>query len=327
MKTSLFFAFLLVLFSTSFAQNKQKYNEHVDTASALYHSKEYKKSAAKYLEAFELLEGKAYPNDRYNAACSYALAQDTENSFYHLFRLAESTTRYSDYHHITNDTDLNSLHKDKRWNKLIALVKANKEEKEKYYDKPLVAILDTIYKDDQTDRRKIDQITNDYGYQSDEMINLWDTIIAKDSINQIKVMKIIDERGWLGVDIIGKQGNNTLFLVIQHADLDIQLKYWPIMQQAVKDGNIRKSAMALLEDRIALRQGKKQIYGSQIQGDIDGTFYYVRPLIDPENVDIRRAEVGLNTMAEYVKRWDITWDVEKYIESLKTSEETEQKKE
>jgi len=323
MKISLFFAFILVIFSTSFAQNKQKYNEHVDTASALYHSKEYKKSAEKYQEAFEQLEGKAYPNDRYNAACSYALAQDTENSFYHLFRLAESTTRYSDYHHITNDTDLNSLHKDKRWNKLIPLVKANKEEKEKYYDKPLVAILDTVYKDDTTDRRKIDQIINDFGYESDEYKNLWDTINKKDSINQIKVNKIIDERGWLGEDVIGFQGNKTLFLVIQHADLDIQLKYWPIMQQAAKDGNVRKSYMALLEDRIALRQGKKQIYGSQIQGDIDGN-YYVRPLIDPENVDIRRAEVGLNTMAEYVKRWDITWDVEKYIEFTQKMEAEKQ---
>lgn len=323
MKTSLFFAFLLVLFSTSFAQNKQKYSEHVDTASALYHSKEYKKSAAKYLEAFELLEGKAYPNDRYNAACSYALAQDTENSFYHLFRLAESTTRYSDYHHITNDTDLNSLHKDKRWNKLIALVKANKEEKEKYYDKPLVAILDTIYKDDQTDRRKIDQITNDYGYQSDEMINLWDTINAKDSINQIKVMKIIDERGWLGEGVIGFQGNKTLFLVIQHSDLETQLKYLPIIKQAAKDGNVRKSYMALFEDRIALRQGQKQIYGSQMYTSRDGEVY-VAPLIDPENVEKRRAKFGINSLKEYLAHKEMIWDVEKYIEFTKKMEAEKQ---
>ena len=59
----------------------------------------------------------------------------------------------------------------------------------------------------------------------------------KDSINLIKVMKILDERGWLGKNVVGTQGNQTLFLVIQHADLEYQQKYLPMMREAVKDGN------------------------------------------------------------------------------------------
>ena len=324
MKTRVFFTVLIVLFSTAFAQNNEKYTEYVTIAEALYNSGEFQKSADKYQKAFEQLEGRAYSYDRYNAACSYALAQDTENSFYHLFRLAETKeTRYRDYDHITNDTDLNSLHKDKRWKELIALVKANKEEVEKYYDKPLVAILDTIYKDDQTDRRKIDQIINDYGYESDEYKSLWDTINKKDSINQIKVKKIIDERGWLGEDVIGFQGNKTLFLVIQHSDLETQLKYLPIIKQAAKDGNVRKSYMALLEDRIALRQGQKQIYGSQMYTSRDGEVY-VAPLIDPENVEKRRAKLGIKSLQEYLAHKEMIWDVEKYIEFTKKMEAEKQ---
>lgn len=301
----------LLIFNISFGQNQEKYPEFVKEAWKLYESKEYKKSADKYKEAFDQLEGKAYPNDRYNAACSYALAGDIENSFYHLFRLAENPkTKYKNYGHITTDTDLDILHKDRRWEKLIAIVKSNKEEAEKNLDKPLVAILDSIYTEDQKYRRQIDEIEEKYGRDSEEMKAHWRLINEKDSINLIKIKKILDERGWLGADIIGGQGNSTLFLVIQHSDLETQLKYLPMMREAVKNGNANASSLALLEDRVALRQGKRQIYGSQIGRDQETGEYFVSPLIDPENVDKRRAEVGLGTLAEYVNHWGMTWDIE-----------------
>lgn len=301
----------LLIFNISFGQNQEKYPEFVKEAWKLYESKEYKKSADKYKEAFDQLEGKAYPNDRYDAACSYALAGDIENSFYHLFRLAENPkTKYKNYGHITTDTDLDILHKDRRWEKLIAIVKSNKEEAEKNLDKPLVAILDSIYTEDQKYRRQIDEIEEKYGRDSEEMKAHWRLINEKDSINLIKIKKILDERGWLGADIIGGQGNSTLFLVIQHSDLETQLKYLPMMREAVKNGNANASSLALLEDRVALRQGKRQIYGSQIGRDQETGEYFVSPLIDPENVDKRRAEVGLGTLAEYVNHWGMTWDIE-----------------
>ena len=42
--------------------------------------------------------------------------------------------------------------------------------------------------------------------------------------------------------------------------------------------------------------------------------YFVSPLIDPENVDKRRAEVGLGPIADYISNWNMTWDVKKHIE-------------
>lgn len=42
--------------------------------------------------------------------------------------------------HITTDVDLNTLHNDRRWLRLIGVVKANKERIEADYDKPLVAL-------------------------------------------------------------------------------------------------------------------------------------------------------------------------------------------
>ena len=84
------------------------------------------------------------------------------------------------------------------------------------------------------------------------------------------------------------------------------------MRDAVKKGNAKANSLALLEDRVALRQGKRQIYGSQISRNPESGESYVSPLQDPDNVDKRRAEVGLGTLQEYVSNWNITWDVEKY---------------
>jgi hypothetical protein len=88
-----------------------------------------------------------------------------------------------------------------------------------------------------------------------------------------------------------------------------------MMRDAVKKGNAQGGSLALLEDRVALRQGKKQIYGSQI-GSSEIQLYHVLPMEDPDNVDKRRAEVGLSPLADYVIHWQIKWDVEQYKKDL-----------
>ena len=188
-------------------------------------------------------------------------------------------------------------------------------------DKSLSAILDTIYQEDQKYRLQSNKIEKKYGLESEEFKAHWKTIKEKDSINLIKVKKILDERGWLGADIIGRQGNATLFLVIQHADLETQEKYLPMMREAVKKGNAIPSSLALLEDRVALRQGKKQIYGSQMLRDPETGFYYVAPLKDPDNVDKRRKKVGLRKLQDYISYWGLTWDIEEYKKQLPEIEE------
>lgn len=294
-------------------EDKEKYAILIKEAWKLYEQKDYVNSSKKYQEGFDAIGGKAYPNDRYNASCSFSLAENSERAFYHLFRLANDS-KYSNLGHLTTDTDLDFLHKDKRWNELIAIVKTNKEIEEKDLDKPLVAKLEKIYTEDQKYRKQINGIKEKYGWESDEMKAHWKIIHEKDSINLIEVQKILDTKGWLGKDVVGRQGNTTLFLVIQHSDIDVQLKYLPMMREAVKKGNANPSSLALLEDRIALRQGKRQIYGSQIHKDKETGEMYVAPLIDPENVNKRRAEVGLGKLEDYVGHWNLVWDVKKHIE-------------
>lgn len=189
-------------------------------------------------------------------------------------------------------------------------------QKANYSFDSLAAVLDSIYQNDQVYRRKIRSTEENFGSNSEEMKQLWKTIVEKDSLNLILVENILDRFGWLGPDEVSRKGNQALFLVIQHADLETQMKYLPMMRKAVKNNKANPDELALLEDRVALRQGKRQIYGSQIGRNNDTGEYYVLPLEDPDNVDKRRATMGMSPLSEYVKTWEIDWNVEEYKKLL-----------
>lgn len=314
-KKTILALFGLLVFNLIYGQDQEKYSLLVAEAEKFYENNEYLKSGQKYSEAFVAFNVKAGTTDRYNAACSWALAKEIDSSFVQLFLISQ-IGNYTNFRHITTDTDLLILYADTRWNEVLNLVKENKEKAEANFDKPLIALLETIYQEDQGIRIKVSNVEEKYGRDSDEMKAHWKTIGEKDSINLIQIKKILDEKGWLGADIIGKQGNNTLFLVIQHSDLETQLKYLPMMREAVGKGNAQSNKLALLEDRVSLRQGERQIYGSQIGRDEDGK-YFVLPLFKPENVNQRRKEVGLHlSIEEYAKHWNIEWDIEKHKERI-----------
>ena len=119
----------------------------------------------------------------------------------------------------------------------------------------------------------------------------------------------MDSRRWLGTDVIGEKGNLVLFLLIQKADLSTQLQYLPFMREAVSSGKAENAVLALLEDCVAIRQNKGQIYGSQMKKDPETNTYYVLPLTEPDKVNDRRAKMGLEPIEEYLKNWNIIWDV------------------
>jgi hypothetical protein len=173
--------------------------------------------------------------------------------------------------------------------------------------KNLTSQLEVIYTEDQKYREMIGAVEAKYGRDSKEMKDLWNTMNKKDSMNLIAVKHILDTHGWLGADVVGEKGNSTLFLVIQHADQKTQEKYLPMMRDAVKRGKANGSQLALLEDRVALRRGKKQIYGSQIHRDLKTGNYFVAPIEDESNVNKRRASVGLEPLEEYAKHWNIDY--------------------
>ena len=180
------------------------------------------------------------------------------------------------------------------------------------FNKPVMKQLDSIYKEDQDTRMAYIKLLNAKQQNSAEGKAAAAKMRATDSLNQLFVEGILSKYGWLAPQDVGIYGSQALFLVIQHANLPMQEKYLPMIRKAEKEGRILSSNLALLEDRVALRQGKKQLYGSQVGIDAKGE-KSVQPLEDPDHVDERRKAMGLPPLAEYLeKSFQMKWDVEAY---------------
>ena len=312
--------FLLLLLAGSAAgaqELPQAYLDNVKKGEAFYREKDFKNSATAYSDAFRANRWKGRQDDRYNAACSWALANVPDSAFFQLKRIVEKMN-YSNLRHISNDTDLNSLHGDKRWEPLLEQIRKNKAttDVDAGYNIALLTELETILTDDQKFRAQLDETKEQYGWESKEMKKLLADMDHMDSINEKKVIDILDKHGWLGADVVGQDGNMALFLVIQHSNIKTMEKYLPMMREAVKNKKAHGSQLALLEDRVALSNHRRQLYGSQIGQDKEGKNFYVLPLEDPDNVDKRRAEMGMPPLADYLKNWNLTWDAAQYKKDL-----------
>ena len=130
-----------------------------------------------------------------------------------------------------------------------------------------------------------------------------------DRQNLIKVVSLIENCGMPTTKEVSKKQMSAVWLVFQHADNTNRKKYFPLLKKSAKSGDLNKSHIALMEDRILMMDGKPQIYGSQITENRETKEWELYELDKPEFVDKRRAEVGLGTLKEYVKNWNIEFDI------------------
>ena len=297
--SSFFMLFITVAFGQSKFNPGEKYLALSSKAFSLYNEKNYARSALLYDSLFKINKSKGLRVDKYNAACTWALAGNNDKAFFYLGQ-ALGTGEWVNLPNLLSDSDLDSLHNDKRWQPFIDQVKIKNEIPERKLNKPLVTLLDTIFREDQGNRNNMDLVKEKYGWQSKQMDSLFKKMRIQDSINLAAVKHIIAVNGWPGPDKVGQQGSSTIFLVIQHADSLTQTTYLPVMRSAVKKGNAKPEDLALLEDRVLTRQGREQIYGSQLKIDSTGKYSFF-PIKDEANVNRRRAKAGLGPLEDYAK--------------------------
>ncbi len=144
------------------------------------------------------------------------------------------------------------------------------------------------------------------------MDSLWVLQSYSDSVNTIYITELIDKMGYPGKSIVGDQAS-TAFLVIQHADIEVQEKYLPILREAADADELSWSSLALLIDRIEMRNDRPQIYGSQVQRDEETGEHFFALIKDPHNIDSIRAKVGLGPIQAYADNWNFTFDPDKHL--------------
>ncbi|AKD03110.1 DUF6624 domain-containing protein [Pontibacter korlensis] len=295
--------FLIVLLIASMAATALA--QSIGEASAKYDAKEYKASGELYEKAFA--KGAGSTTDYYNAACSWALAGNKDKAIANL-QLAVDRG-YINLSHLKQDTDLNSLHGDNRWKTLVQNLEKKVAALEANYNKPLKAQLEKIYQTDQEVRRKISTVQQEHGPNSPEMQALWKEMSETDDINKKAVVAVLEEHGWPGISLVGPQASSAVFLVIQHSDKQTMEKYLPMLKAAAEKGEAAKSQVALMEDRVRMNNGQPQLYGSQLRMNNDTEQYELHTIEDEANVNKRRAEMGLEPLEEYMKRFGLDYKV------------------
>lgn len=122
-----------------------------------------------------------------------------------------------------------------------------------------------------------------------------------DSANTARMKEIVKRYGWPGPELVGIDGTEAAFLLVQHAEHEFQKQMLPLVERAYRQKKLQGQDYALLLDRVLVAEGKPQVYGTQAKRfdqwkNKEPVFDQIE---DEANVDQRRAEVGLFSMAEY----------------------------
>lgn len=122
-----------------------------------------------------------------------------------------------------------------------------------------------------------------------------------DSANTARMKEIVKQYGWPGPELVGVDGTEAAFLLVQHAEHEFQKQMLPLVEKAYRQKKLQGQDYALLLDRVLVAEGKPQVYGTQAKrfDQWKNKEPVFDPIEDEANVDKRRAEVGLFSMAEY----------------------------
>jgi hypothetical protein len=124
-----------------------------------------------------------------------------------------------------------------------------------------------------------------------------------DSLNYLIITDLFNRYGYLGYNKVGVISSHYFWLLVQHSDKhpDFQERVLDSMKIEASKGNSSMKDYAYLLDRVKVNTGRLQIYGTQMQYDSINSTYETKPVEEPANLNMRRQEVGLSTIEDYIR--------------------------
>ncbi|HVR87856.1 MAG TPA: DUF6624 domain-containing protein [Planctomycetota bacterium] len=112
---------------------------------------------------------------------------------------------------------------------------------------------------------------------------------------------LVQDLGWLDAKRFGRETATRAFLIVQHSgDLRLMQAALPEIEKDMRSGIGDPQDYALLYDRLKLRLGERQRYGSQIGQNQKGD-PIVLPLEDKSKVEEYRKAIGLFPLSQYLE--------------------------
>jgi hypothetical protein len=240
----------------------------------------------------------------YNMACCYALLKNNDSAFYYLDKSIELG---QDDAWALADCDFHALHTDKRWKELENKLEKIYRQKNSTINTDLGWEIANMYFEDQAPKAASDNIVAKYGRKSPQVDSINKVITNTDSLNIIRLEEIFNKYGWTNKQLVGLEGSDRAFIIILHAPLSYQKKYFDMIKTAVNNGDLEKNSIAYLTDKILTKEGKKQLYGTQLKYSYETKSYEFKPIEDEKNVNERRKEFGLGPIEDYAKNFGFNY--------------------
>lgn len=121
-----------------------------------------------------------------------------------------------------------------------------------------------------------------------------------DRVNTRRLKEFVHSCGWPRKSVHGERATGAAWLLAQHSEPEAQRGFLTFLKIAVKAGEASPSDLAYLTDRIASRDGRPQLYGTQLIQKTPCEFEF-EPLDDRVKVNARRKAIGMPSLDDYEK--------------------------
>jgi len=236
----------------------------------------------------------------YTALClsqCYSMTGQTDSAFYYLNFVIDQEKENIPVSSYEGIKEFESLKKYSEWNKLMEKCIQFQTAYEAKLNIPLRDTILKMRKIDNNYQGKFDSImltNNSIAIQSFK--NEWKTSVKE---NDLRLLKIIDTYGWPTKELVGDIASSEVFFIVQHSsNLELQKKSLSLLKQIANNDKNDLIPIAYLEDRILVKSGEKQLYGTQYNKD------RLFPIQDPENLNRRRAQIGLDPVQIIQKKYE-----------------------
>lgn len=179
-----------------------------------------------------------------------------------------------------------------------------------------------IDKDDQTLRKiffikdifdaKKDSLTKYYHADETEVKEILKNQIKKnDSLNMIKIDRIIQSYGYPGKSLVGEKASIIAWEVIQHSNNP--KKYIDVLKTSAENHEIDYHLYAMTLDRVLMVENKPQMYGSQAKNvtlkKTKNSQLIIWPIENPKEVNKRRKTASFpeTNIKKYAKQLGIKY--------------------
>lgn len=259
------------------AQNTDKFL-YIAKETCLY--SDYKKAYSMYSQA-DSIDSLTYFYDLYYYYITTEMIKDSAKTEELLYRLVQSNGFERDF--MQYYFDHFKTYKRPYWrmvDSLITITESNRCQ-------PFIDSLVVMAELDQSIREK---------EWTDDVIKQVNVI---DSINMVKLLKLIEQYGFPTWKLVGVQGSTNAWLIAQHSPEYIHW-YFKHYRKAVEENNADRQELAYMEDRILAMEGRPQIYGTQL-GYKNDLSLYLRTTIDMKSLNERRYSMDLPALEEHLK--------------------------